>query len=563
MIATNCPRSVRFVGIVSIFIVCVLTVISAFTQSVGINLGSLVFMVVAIGWPAWAMLHGENWGRIGYLIAGPFAFYMGFQAVYNAEFLQGFLYFLTFIGATFYFVAFILLLLPKARNFFLKPMPPSKSHSFGKGFSVLLISFTGFFFAWWWTNLSTALYLLSVDDLQGVLISLGGVSIAVIFGVLWMRIWWSSTWNNITGFILLATGWVLLEHTLCYLGITTVMYFEGYEYAFDETKLIIGGRFLFAVSALAVGMIFTDLSKKKEIVTAQERKLNMSSPDQYQQYLRHSAPEKITTQGEVFSVTALITGIPPFLREPQLRGGESRLQFLIRNYPGEWEIFVEDMKDKFDISAHTYQLLMSADLKISDVGDPIIIPEIQIWAAQRLPTHYRTFKALSGLQKFMQKAPPSPMRVNLTQIIWPRERDPRGDNSDEELASEMGIEVIPMETKANLEMNLADFLPSVQGTFLWIVPGGSLINSTTFALSLQPILSQLGSSSSVAGYFDGAYSLIFRVSVLQEIAKEKSSISLNQGVIAKILQETGYSICGSSMPNSALCEYEEIYERDL
>ena len=256
MTTDECPKAARSVAKSLICVCGVFIAICALTQGVGLNLGALVFVAMSTIWPAQAMLRCENWGRIGYLMGGPFAVGMSLQALSGAEFLQGFLYLLMLITGVIYLVALIVLTRSRIRQSFLLQTTLAPKGSFGKGFSVLLISFCGFLFAWWWTNLSTMLHLISVADFKGILICLAGISIAVALGALVLRVWWSRSWRMVSSLILFATSLVLLEHAICYSAITALVYFGGRESAFGDTGLIIGGRFLFALLALVGGVIF-------------------------------------------------------------------------------------------------------------------------------------------------------------------------------------------------------------------------------------------------------------------------------------------------------------------
>lgn len=262
MTTDDCPKAARCVAKLLLCIGSVFIAICGLTQAVGVNLGALVFVAMSIIWPARAVLRCENWGRISYLMAGPFAVWMSLQALRNAEFFQDFLYLLMLITGIVYLVALVVLTRSRIKQSFLRQTTPAEKGSFGKGFSVLLISFSGFLFAWWWTNLSTVLHLISVADFQGILICLVGISIAIALGALGLRVWWSRYWRMVSGFILVATGLVLLEHALCYSAITALVYLGGRESAFGDTGLIIGGRFLFAVFALAGGVIFVRVHKQ-------------------------------------------------------------------------------------------------------------------------------------------------------------------------------------------------------------------------------------------------------------------------------------------------------------
>lgn len=229
MANAECPENARRLGSLLIFIGGAFVAIAALTQAVGVNLGALVFIVMSMIWPAQAIRRCENWGRIGYLISGPLALWMGLQALGDAEFFQGILYLFIIASFIVYLVALVLLLSSKTKKAFLNATTQSEGRSADRGFGVLLIGLAGFLFAWWWTNLSTALHLIGTRDFQGIFISLGGISIAVAFGVLFLRVWWSTSWSTVASWILLATGGVLLVHALCYSAITALVYIGGRE----------------------------------------------------------------------------------------------------------------------------------------------------------------------------------------------------------------------------------------------------------------------------------------------------------------------------------------------
>jgi hypothetical protein len=222
-----------------------------------------IFSKMSQIWPARAIRRCENWGRVGYLIAGPFAVGMSLQALRDAEFFQGLLYLLFLTLGIVYVIALVILLRPETKKAFLRSTTPDEERLWGKGFSVLWISVAGFLFAWWWTNLSAALHLIGTGDFQGILICLGGLAIAAALGALGLRTWWSRVWGTITGLVFLFTGWVLLEHALCYSAITALVYLGGRQSAFGMTGLIIGGRLLFALIALIGGIVLWRMHKYK------------------------------------------------------------------------------------------------------------------------------------------------------------------------------------------------------------------------------------------------------------------------------------------------------------
>jgi tetratricopeptide (TPR) repeat protein len=256
-------------------------------------------------------------------------------------------------------------------------------------------------------------------------------------------------------------------------------------------------------------------------------------------------------------LTALVLGIPPFVHSPQLREGETRFQFLVRHHPREWSNFIERMKNELGASTHTCSLLGS--LNFSSITDPIVISKCEAWANHRLPTHHRTLESLSHLRKMLQDELGQIMLFDLAQILWPREKDPSGDTSAEKMASEMGAEVISLETGIRREMDLSCFLPVVKGKYLWALPGGSRFMAPLVALSLRRVLSHMEATPQVALYTDGSYSFIGRVSALASTAKKKGALPADLREMARILQADGFSLYRDSDPGFALCEIEHIF----
>lgn len=198
--------------------------------------------------------------------------------------------------------------------------------------------------------------------------------------------------------------------------------------------------------------------------------------------------------GERVYLTALVTGLPRFIHGPQLRNSETELQFLVHHYPVEWENCVANLREEHGVSERICFQLRS--LKIRDIDDPVVKTEVEEWVNWRLPTSYRTLKSLCKVRdlrnyeellrkyKIYGKVFGSKreheeyvnfLGFELIQILWPREKDPSGDTSTENMATSMGVEVVPLETDASRELNLVMFLPHVKGAFLWLVPGGSEI----------------------------------------------------------------------------------------
>ncbi len=249
--------------------------------------------------------------------------------------------------------------------------------------------------------------------------------------------------------------------------------------------------------------------------------------------------------------------MPAFIHGPVLREGESRLQFLVRHHPQEWDNFVAYIRKELGVSTRICDQLRT--LNTQNVDDPIVISQCEQWVNHRLPCHYRTLKSLSDLRELMRDTTLNWSGMELTQILCPRERNPTGDSSAERMFSEMGAEVMSLDAGSNREMDYAEILPRVKGRYLWLVPGGSRFMAPLVAMSLQRVFSQMESDSSMAVYFDGSYSLIYRVSALKEATAKAGSMRLNQENTTRILQQASYSCCGDHDPDCALCEIEAIY----
>jgi len=256
-------------------------------------------------------------------------------------------------------------------------------------------------------------------------------------------------------------------------------------------------------------------------------------------------------------IAALVSGIPSFVHGPELREGETQLQFLVKHHSQEWKLLIEYARNELGAQEHTCSLLQS--LRTADITDPIIMSRVEGWANYRLPTHYRTLQSLVELRKMLKEEPGDMMSFDLVQILWPREKNPGGDTSAEKMASEMGAEVIQLDTGAKRDMDLFLFLPRVRGRYLWVLPGGSRFMAPLVYMSFRRVLNHMEQNEQVALYSDGLYSFICRVSALVQTAKRRGTLPADLRELGRVLHEDGFSSCGDSDPKSALCEIEEIY----
>lgn len=255
-----------------------------------------------------------------------------------------------------------------------------------------------------------------------------------------------------------------------------------------------------------------------------------------------------------FSV--LVTGFPPGVHKPELKPGETLLQFLIRYHPIEWKNFVERVGDKQGLSASDRKQLLE-DPK--DLKRPLLIKEVEKWANMRLPVHMRTLYCLSELRSSLSKEPMKVFGLQMVQIIWPREKNPSGDDSAERMAASMGVEIVGIRTGTPREIDFRTIIPMVTGEYLWIVPGGSSFMSAMTAMSLQRIFRSMHADQSVAVYSDGAFSMIYRMTALRSLCNEKQVAELTLSSLNKLLAQRHFSCIGDRDPDHPLCEIERIY----
>jgi hypothetical protein len=249
------PRSISLIAKIQISYCIAFVCGCALTQSVGWSLGALVFIVVSTMWPSWAMLKGLGWSRLGYIIAGVFTPWMALNAANTAEFFQDALYYAALVSFLLYFVTCVILFLPTVRKFF-SVHQGTEFGSLGKGLSLWALAACSFIFASGWTDASTALYLLNTGDYHGVGVSLLFVIVGMGLVILISRLWWRDYMPHLLALVWLSTGWVLLEHAFCYGAITALVYAGNDPYmhvAASHARLIIIGRFVFALAAITIG----------------------------------------------------------------------------------------------------------------------------------------------------------------------------------------------------------------------------------------------------------------------------------------------------------------------
>lgn len=260
---------------------------------------------------------------------------------------------------------------------------------------------------------------------------------------------------------------------------------------------------------------------------------------------------------EQTTFSVLVTGLPPGVHGPDLRQSESRLQFLIRFHPNEWKNFSERVGEELRLSESERKRLVAQDpalMNNSEIG-----PRITQCANMRLPSQWRTLNCLSKLRASLTREPMSLFGLRLQEIIWPREKNPLGDDSAERMALEMGAEVVSLSTGIARELDLRRFIPLIKAEYLWIVPGGSSFMGAMTEMSLQRIFQSMRACPTAALYSDGSYSMIYRTSALQSAAERVPEAVLTHSLLCSIWERMGFSCLGDRDPEHPLCEIEKIY----
>lgn len=257
------------------------------------------------------------------------------------------------------------------------------------------------------------------------------------------------------------------------------------------------------------------------------------------------------------SISALITAVPPFIKKPALKFNENMFQFLARNFPDEWSVFLERIKELPTTSKETFELLKQ--IKTTELKDLDLKNKLEHWANHKTPTIGRTINCLNSLKTTLTKTPFCNSGINLIQILWPREKHPSGDTKWEEWAISRGVDVVSLETGINLNLNLKTFFNKIIGEYLWLVPGGARFTAPLIADSLERILKYLHSNPKVAVYQDPLSSIIYKTHALNDLLNKRNSIPADPKICGEHLKQIGYSLSGDRNKEFILCDFESIY----
>jgi hypothetical protein len=192
--------------------------------------------------------------------------------------------------------------------------------------------------------------------------------------------------------------------------------------------------------------------------------------------------------------------------------------------------------------------------------DPAIHKEIEKFLNYRLPSHGRTLQGLAEIRDGLLE----PGGINqlwqlqLSEILWPRQKNPSGDMGAEKFATSLGVTVHTIDTKNPGRFDLlGSFLNHVHGEYLWILPGGSRLSGPLTIMSLARVIRSFQENPKLALYSDSSYSYIYRTSALRELMAKGSTFSPELRDNARMLQEAGYQLAVDK--NHDLVEIESIY----
>jgi len=257
----------------------------------------------------------------------------------------------------------------------------------------------------------------------------------------------------------------------------------------------------------------------------------------------------------VSTISALVTGFPPRLRQPQPLPGETLVDLIIRNQPHRWRNFVERLENDLGLSKQMADKLRRGKVDLSDIANPRVEAEMENFVNLCLPTLGRTIEGLVSLKHqtqdpFMQEH----NGYTIIEILCPRAVDPNVDKLFQERAVTNGVRVI----YTSRELDLKPLLSEIHGDFLWLVPGGTEVDYSLVVMLLERIMRFFHDTPLCAVYMDNADSCIVRTAPLHKIGRTSNS-SLNTKSIFRLLKEAGYSAAVDNDPSDNLCSLEEEY----
>jgi hypothetical protein len=250
------------------------------------------------------------------------------------------------------------------------------------------------------------------------------------------------------------------------------------------------------------------------------------------------------------TLSAVIMGMPANIQIPSLRDGETRLHSVARIFPDDWNNFVDNLKNDFNLAGYVVTRIKGCSVK--DI-DPQVKQEIDRWVKFHYPNCFRTLHGLFELKEEYAKDPAD--AVDLIQVIVPslEENDPPA-MPDQKLE----FDIVPLNDGMQ-ELDLNQVKPLVKGKYLWCVNRGSRFSVLT-GMILKEMIMEMDSYARIVQFFDGRTSVLYRTSALAEMQMEFGDIPKDHEEIAKNLSFMGFYSRGEKS-YSSLCMFEEEYDK--
>jgi len=259
------------------------------------------------------------------------------------------------------------------------------------------------------------------------------------------------------------------------------------------------------------------------------------------------------------TLSAIVTGFPPGLHPPKPLPGETLAQLVIRNHPQEWRNCIERLKKDFHVPEEVCSRLRRGET--SAAVDPVTQREIERFMNLRLPSHGRTLQGLAEIREQMLE--PGGLsqlwQLELSEIIWPRQKNPSGDQEAEKFAASLGVTVVSIDAEKPGPLDLGYLLKHVHGDFLWILPGGGRLSGPMTMMALIRVLRGFQEKPKLALYSDQCYCMIYRTSALRALMRSGKTPSAELRDNARMLQEAGFELAADNDPSHGLVEIEALY----
>jgi hypothetical protein len=237
------------------------------------------------------------------------------------------------------------------------------------------------------------------------------------------------------------------------------------------------------------------------------------------------------------------------------------MQLVIRNHPRQWNNCLERLQKEIHLSPELAARLRSGQ---SIPGlDPMLLREIERFMNRHLPSHGRTLMELAEMRDQWRGEDPLAKIWNLriVQILWPRQKDPSGNDQAEKFAESLGV-TIPMLNDNNNEpgpMDMNALLKHVQGDYLWIIPGGTRLASAFATMSLVRVLRSFEEKPKLGSYSDQCYCLIYRTAALRTLIASGRTLSSESRENGRMLHDAGFEFAADNDLNLALAILEPFY----